>query len=268
MEYDPIKLQLARFFGKFPLFQKIFYAILDLLLLRAWHIHRELRLWARENRGHKHILDAGSGLGQYCYYMSNLNPEWSILAVDVKEEEVTRCNDLFRKLEFINVIFKIGDLTKLDQENAFDLILCVDVMEHIKDDTLVFTNFHKALKENGMLLISTPSDEGGSDVHSDEDESFIGEHVRDGYNIKEIKERLKNIGFSKVKARFTYGIPGKISWRLSMKYPILMLNKSRFFYLILPFYYLIIFPFCFLLNYIDTHTGHTTGSGLVVKAWK
>ena len=63
-------------------------------------------------------------------------------------------------------------------------------MEHIEEDVLVFQNFYKSLKNNGILLISTPSDKGGSDVHDDHGESFIDEHVRDGYSIKDITEKL------------------------------------------------------------------------------
>jgi len=42
------------------------------------------------------------------------------------------------------------------------------------------------------LLISTPSDQGGSDAQEEHD-SFIGEHVRDGYAIKEIEEKLNKV---------------------------------------------------------------------------
>ena len=38
-------------------------------------------------------------------------------------------------------------------------------MEHIEEDVQVFKNFHQSLSEKGVLLISTPSDQGGSDVH-------------------------------------------------------------------------------------------------------
>ena len=82
--------------------------------------------------------------------------------------------------------FETGDLTLLNEENCYNLILTVDVMEHIEKDELVFTNFCRALKNNGILMISTPSDKGGSDVHDHEDNSFIDEHVRDGYGIDEI----------------------------------------------------------------------------------
>ena len=164
----------------------------------------------------------------------------------------------------------VGDLTTFREKEKYDLILCVDVMEHILEDVKVFENYAFSLKKGAMLLVSTPSDQGGSDVHDHEDgeESFIGEHVRDGYNIKEIEEKLLKSGFSKVDARFVYGTPGKISWRLSMKYPIQMLGVSKLFFIILPFYYIITFPFCLLLNYFDVIGNHSTGTGLIVKAWK
>jgi hypothetical protein len=124
------------------------------------------------------------------------------------------------------------------------------------------------MNKGGMLLISTPSDQGGSDVHDDGESSFIEEHVRDGYNIKEIENKLLEAGFSKVEARYSYGSPGKIAWRLSMKYPILMLGVSKLFFVILPFYFVLVYPFAFILNYLDTNTNHPTGTGLIVKAWK
>jgi hypothetical protein len=119
-----------------------------------------------------------------------------------------------------------------------------------------------------MVLISTPSDQGGSDVHEHEHESFIDEHVRDGYNINEIQEKLKMAGFTRTEARYNYGNPGKISWKLSMKYPIMLLNTSKLFFIILPFYYLITYPFLLILNYLDLRLKHKSGTGLIVKAWK
>ena len=120
-------------------------------------------------------------------------------------------------------------------------------------------------------MISTPSDQGGSDVDSHDDDSahgFIGEHVRDGYGIEEIQEKLARAGFGNAEAKYVYGKPGSLSWRLSMKYPILMLGKSKLFFIILPFYYLIIFPFCAVLNLMDLKMIHKKGTGLFVKAKK
>ena len=101
-----------------------------------------------------------------------------------------------------------------------------------------------------------------------EEASFIDEHVRDGYNIDEIQEKLKREGFTKTFARYDYGKPGQVGWRLSMKYPILMLNASKLFFIILPFYYILTFPFALVFNWMDLAGKHKTGTGLIVKAFK
>ncbi len=270
MNYDPIKHTLGRLFNRFTFTRKVFYHLLDILLLRTWHIHRELRRVSAGKRGIHGIsvFDAGSGFGQYSYFLARKNPRWEILGIDVKTEEIEACRQFFKKAGLKNAQFEEGDLTVFRKENAFDLILSVDVMEHIEPDELVFSHFYHSLKNGGMLLISTPSDQGGSGVENHDDHSFIDEHVRDGYGIKEIKEKLKRAGFEKVEAKYTYGKPGKISWRLSMKYPILLLGVSKLFLILLPFYYLLVMPFALLLNFADVRMNHSSGTGLLVKAFK
>lgn len=274
MQYDPIKKSLGKVFNKTPFLRRVFYRFLDLLLLRAWHVRKDIRRWAERSQPNeisskRFILDAGSGFGQYTYYLSGLNNLWFVDAVDVKEEQIADCNAFFSRIGRKNVLFEKADLTQFSKPDRFDLILSVDVMEHIEDDEAVFRNFYDSLTQEGMLLISTPSDQGGSDVHDhDEEESFIDEHVRDGYNILEIQEKLTRAGFTKTEARFSYGIPGKISWRLSMKYPILLLNTSRLFFILLPFYYILTYPVAFFCNWMDTRIKHKSGTGLIVKAWK
>jgi SAM-dependent methyltransferase len=266
MHYDPIKRSLGSVFNSTPFLRKLFYFLLDVLLLRSWHIRSELR--KLNSNGVKEILDAGSGFGQYSFWMSKKFSQAEILAVDVKEEQVADCNAFFQQLGKNQVKFEVGDLVTFVQPEKFDLVLCVDVMEHIEEDVQVLTNYCNSLKTGGMLLISTPSNMGGSDVHDDGETSFIEEHVRDGYGIDEIEEKCLRAGFSKVDARYSYGAPGKISWKLSMKYPMLMLNKSKVFFIVLPIYYLVTMPFALLLNVFDVKGSHSTGTGLIVKAWK
>lgn len=268
MEYDPIKNKLGLFFNTSPALRKLFYRLLNLLLLRTWHIHKELRIFEKTAPMKADILDAGSGFGQYSWYMAHRHPEWNIFGVDVKEEQVADCNKFFSEQGKKNVHFEVADLTRFCKPAGFDFALSVDVMEHILEDVQVFKNINASLRENGMLLISTPSDQGGSDAESSEDGSFIGEHVRNGYNIKEIEDKLKTAGFSKVEARYSYGVPGHIAWVLSMKYPMKILSVSKALIILLPFYYLITFPFCLILNSMDANGAHAKGTGLIVRAWK
>lgn len=269
MKYDPIKRNLGLVFNKNPFLRKLFYWLLDLLLLRAWHIKKVIRCWKKKYKHNATILDAGSGFGQYSYYLSKQSKNWNILGVDVKTEQIEDCNQFFTKIgKSERVKFEFADLTKFSKNEEYDMILSVDVMEHILEDVVVFKNFNQALKDGGMLLISTPSDQGGSDVHDEDDHSFIDEHVRDGYNIKEIEDKLVEAGFSNVEAKYSYGAPGKVSWKLSMKFPILLLNTSKLFFVVLPFYYIIAYPISFILNYLDVNITHKTGTGLIVKAYK
>lgn len=249
--------------------RKTLYFLLDVLLLRTWHVKKSLKKMALNLPGDSTVLDAGSGFGQYTWRMCRMNKGWKIDAIDINREQVEDCTAFFTKSGLSErVRFREADLTKLNSEDNYNLILSVDVMEHIKDDVSVFKHFYNALKDKGILLISTPSDKGGSDVHTDHDKSFIDEHVRDGYSIKDITEKLTESGFNEIRATYTYGIPGNISWRLSMKYPVKMLNKSYLFFIILPFYYLIFFPVSLILNICDIRLTHKTGTGLLVSASK
>lgn len=269
MHYDPIKNSLGKVFNVSPWARILFYHLLDLLLLRAWHIKKEIRETRSFLPSDLKILDAGSGFGQYSYYLAKVFPNSVITGVDVKEDQILDCNIFFSRAGLSNrVKFFEADLTRYREEGTYGLVLSVDVMEHILEDIEVFRNFHFSMVRGGILLISTPSDQGGSDVHDDHDESFIGEHVRDGYNINEISDKLKSAGFSEVSVRYSYGKPGSVSWRLSMKYPILLLNISKVFIIVLPIYYFLTFPFCLILNYFDLRIRHKKGTGLIIKAIK
>jgi hypothetical protein len=141
-------------------------------------------------------------------------------------------------------------------------------MEHIEDDVTVFKNFFQAMKRGGVLVIHTPSNFGGSDVHEEGDTSFVEEHVRDGYSAGDITRKLKMAGFTMEKVSYTYGPAGSLAWRLGIKYPILMLGTGKIFFIVLPFYYLLTFWLTLILMYIDYSTTNTAGTGLSVVAIK
>lgn len=270
MEYDPVKRSLGNVFNKTPFLRILFYKLLDLLLLRAWYIKREIKKEYKNRRAENvNIFDAGAGFGQYSYFISSYLKNAKITAVDVKTEQIEDCNNFFEKIKRADrVKFEYGDLTKYVKPDTFDTALAIDVMEHILEDEKVFENICTSLHKGGCLLISTPSDQGGSDVHHEGEHSFIDEHVRDGYNINDIEKKLLNAGFSKVEKRYSYGTPGSIAWRFSMKWPITMLNVSKLFFILLIPYYIIFYPISYILDWIDVCTNHKTGTGLIVKAIK
>ena len=68
------------------------------------------------------VLDAGAGFGQYDFFMFRKYPNWNILAVDVKDEQVADCNEFFGKLKNSKVNFIVGDLTQYKKEQRHMLV--------------------------------------------------------------------------------------------------------------------------------------------------
>lgn len=263
MHYDPIKDIFASIIRRFPFLRILFYKLLDLMFLRSWYVRRELmklrRIFGSQQIS---IYDAGSGYGQYTYFMATHMQPCTIYSVDIKEKWINDSREFFRRRDIKNVRFGIEDLTAIDHKNKFDIITCIDVMEHIEDDKRVFANFSDSLKKGGYLLINSPSIYGGSDVHGEEEESFIGEHARDGYSKEDLEQKLHPVGLSTYKANYTYGFWGDIAWRLGIKYPMVMLNASKIFFIVLPFYYLVTFLFTFGMMYLDFKSNNKVGSGI------
>lgn len=65
MFYDPIKDRMGAFFSRRPLLQRLFYAGLDMVFLRTWHVKKHIRQTFRDWPSDKplRILDAEQVLG-------------------------------------------------------------------------------------------------------------------------------------------------------------------------------------------------------------
>jgi SAM-dependent methyltransferase len=187
--------------------------------------------------------------------------------VDVKREYLERARQFVDQTpQADQVDWALDDLTDLQSEGPFDLILAVDVMEHIPEDETVFEHFERVLRPGGHVIINTPSDLGGSDVQEEGDESFIGEHVREGYGREELAEKLRGAGLEPVKGLYTYGPYGSTAWRWLIKWPMQMLGTTWASLLVLPFYYGAALPLGLLLNATDVQWDNERGTGLFMVA--
>ena len=271
MEYDPIKDALGKFFRIHPALQRLFFALLHAVFLRSWYVRREVHaLLGSVQAGEPIItLDAGTGFGQYAAYIARRFPDARVLAVDVKSDYLA---DLRRFAERTGLqdrmTFLEYDLTGPPLDQTFDLIVSVDVMEHIEDDRTVFRNFAQMLREGGHVIVNTPSDQGGSDTAAHGEDGFIGEHVRPGYGLEALRDKMAEAGLETVRARYTYGTFGSIAWRILVKWPMRMLSATRLAFAVLPAYYLAALPVGLLLNAMDVRTHNETGTGLILVARK
>src|SRR5690606_54153 len=191
---------------------------------------------------------------------------------DVKEDYLERARAFMDRTPHAGrVRFEQRDLTAPppgDEAGRYDLVLSVDVMEHIEDDRAVFGGFERVLRPGGHVVVNTPSDLGGSGVAEAGGESFIGEHVREGYAYGDLREKLEMAGLRVVGHEYTYGSPGSAAWRLLVKWPITLLSRSWALAPLVALYYVPAFPLGLALNAADLRRRNRTGTGHLMVAQK
>ena len=260
MEYDPLKAKAARWIRIFPAARELFYRALDLLLLRQRYVKRALGKYFPRG-GELRFYDAGAGFCQYSWHVLREYPRAKVFASDLKRNYLEDFA-LYAKPRFPGRFsWQEAALQLFTPGNSYTLVTAIDILEHIPDDLAVLRNFHSALDENGILIISTPSD-------TDEAAKFTEEHVRPGYNKAELEQKLRTAGFDILESLYSYGTWGSLAWRLALKYPLSLLGKSKLFLVVLPFYWLLLFPLAETLMRLDLNAKNKSGIGIIVVARK
>ncbi|MEX2351753.1 MAG: methyltransferase [Balneolaceae bacterium] len=270
IEYDPVKDRLASMVRGSSFLRRLFYALLDLLFLRSWHMRKVIvgQGLRFEELGKWKLLDAGSGFGQYDRFLLDRFCGLEITALDVKEKYLEDCRDYFKKERKAGRIrFRLADLREIDFGPTFDMAICIDVLEHIDEDLEVIRRISDSLKPGGVFLMHSPShlseEDGG------EEDSFVGEHARPGYSAEEISDKLKRCGLEPIRVRYTYGRFGHLAWTLSVRNPMIWLNRTGIWGLLplLIYYPFIIIPSLFL-NLADLWREDGSGTGILAIGQK
>ncbi len=97
------------------------------------------------------ILEIGCGTGKNTSFLSQIGGH--VHALDFSEGMIEKAKE---KVRIVNVKFSIADLTrKWPCENeAYDLIVCGLVLEHIEGLSFIFSEAFRVLKKNGRFLIN------------------------------------------------------------------------------------------------------------------
>ena len=116
------------------------------------------------------VLDYGCGAGNNLNIFSNVKTLHAYEKSNLAKTLIKKKN-----VKIVN---------KLDTD--YDIILCSDVLEHIKDDKLIIDIFHNSLKKNGLLFLTVPA---LPILYTNKDKE-LGHYRR--YKMKDLKKLFKN----------------------------------------------------------------------------
>ncbi len=99
------------------------------------------------------ILDVGCGVGGITKKISQKNIQ--VHGIDVLEASIEIAKE-FNKTETNS--FEIRDLMKNQfTPNSFDGIIFLETIEHVENPALFLKEFHRILRPNGFIILSTPN---------------------------------------------------------------------------------------------------------------
>lgn len=231
-------------------------------------IKRELKnIIKSKNLVKPKVLDVGFGLGQQIHYLLDLLPQANVLGIDITEKAVTCANKYFSAKNYPSVYCMRKNILDFDGNASFDMVFAFKLLNYIEDDKEAIKRMYDALAPKGKLLvINTYSADMRKLTFFDNIHSLP--MVRKGYTMEELRDMLKDAGFSTVKCRYIYGPTGQLAWKIAIGFPSTITAKYPFLFALLPLYLIITSPLVFALNYYDMHIGHTSGHSIFLKAEK
>ncbi len=206
------------------------------------------------------ILDAGCGRGVITRYLARRYPKAQVEAFD-SNTEIQEINEtLSLKLGLDNCSFSAGDLLTLRRERRYDLIVSVDNLEHIENDDLVLSNFFRSIKVGGILVVHVPHYYRRWPVFQWRVNFDVPGHVRPGYHLPQLTERVRDAGFTIMSSGFSYGFVENLINNVS--YRITAAQEKR------KVFYALSFPVLNILAWAGQWSRPKIGAGVWVVAQK
>jgi SAM-dependent methyltransferase len=101
------------------------------------------------------VLDFGAGIGTFTEALAS---RAEIVAIEPDSQLARGLRERFAGNERAAVVeADAAWLAEDSSQGAFDTVLCLNVLEHIRDDALVLRGFHDCLAPGGHLLLLVPA---------------------------------------------------------------------------------------------------------------
>jgi SAM-dependent methyltransferase len=150
-----------------------------------------LRLWRRHSGVGTRVLDVGCGVGTLLAFLGRRTTLQGF-GVDLYPEALRYC-----RRRGVSTVAAADALALPFRDGAFDLVVCQDVVEHVRDDAVTLAELRRVTAPDGLVLIVAPAFGGlwsARDVR-------LGHHRR--YRLEGLSERMTAAGFEIVHGTYT-----------------------------------------------------------------
>ncbi len=119
-----------------------------------WHTHKvKLAKKILFNIKFKNCLDVGCASGHMVSQIAHSFPNARYFGVDVYDKAIK-----YAKKTYPNIEFRVTSADKLPfEENAFDVILFYETIEHVEDPKECLKEIRRVLKKDGTLILTMDS---------------------------------------------------------------------------------------------------------------
>ncbi len=170
----------------------------------VWYNRWTLRKFTKYLSGD--ILEIGCGIGNFTKSLEEFGNVW---AIDINNDYLKQTKKIIGK----NTKIGFGNIENGEfffGNKKFDSIVCINVLEHIKDDIGALENLYSLLNKGGFLILLVPIHEF---LYSEIDKS-IGHFRR--YKRSDLIYKLERSGFNITESR-VLNFLGAIGWLVSGK---------------------------------------------------
>ncbi len=233
-------------------------------LYESYHSNRKLQKWVisednftykniiqilkRYIRAPKRILDIGCGVGTVDFYL--VSKGCVVVGIDISRNAVQTAQKNANLLKLGNKVnFEQMAFPAKIPNGQFDIIVCSEILEHIKQDKEAVGKFRNILNKNGLVIASSPTE--NAPLYKlgllKEFDKKVG-HLR-RYTESEFKKLFINSGFRILEIKNTEGVLRNFLFTNRFTGPLLrIVNK---------------WPFSKIVSFIDDITISIFGSSQI-----
>lgn len=261
---------------RWPSLLRLMHVLIGAATLRAWYVRRALSRLLAAPDAPDAVLDAGCGNGDFLLPAARRYPGRRFYGIDRAPDQVDVVRHYARTRHLGNVHVATADVATYRPPEPVDLVLCITVLQYVAQDRQALARFYESLAPGGRLLLYVPVDRRRRlpgytrFIHRAfraESYDLVQQPPRH-YDAAQIIEKVTEAGFEICETTYAYGPVGQVYYEAYSLFTMTLLKYWWLFPVLLPLFFLVLFPVFAVLMAVDFLRHNREGNGLLLLAQK